>query len=284
LSLSQRKSCHIAILGGTGKMGTLIAIFLKTDGFHVTIWGRKPEKTKRIAKKIGVYSAPIIEKIAANSDIVIVSVPIENTYDICQSAAKYMKQGAILVDISSAKTGIADRLQRKLPKQIKYVSIHPLFGSQIESLEGQNFVIIKGSDELSSRKIANYLKTKGANVTYLSVKDHDHAMASFQALHHFAMLSFLYAFLEQISEIKEPSKLTTNSLRLTLKSIRRILENLDAVTSIQINNPYTREIISKYIRFTSEFNKKTPEEIISEIKAKIQILQSSKEYRKLLGY
>jgi prephenate dehydrogenase len=262
-------------------MGMLTARFLETDGFYVTIWGRKPEKTKRIAKKIDVYSASTIEKSVTNADIVIVSVPIENTYEVCKSAAKYMKKGAILVDISSVKTSIADKLQRKLPTQIKYVSIHPLFGPQIESLEGQNFVVIKGSEAASSRKIIGYLKEKGANAIFLSVKDHDRAMATFQALHHFAMLSFLYAFLKQISKIKEPSKLTTNSLRLTMKSIRRILDNLDAVTGVQLCNPYVKETISAYLSSMSKLARMKPEELSSEIKVKIRRIQASKEYQKL---
>jgi len=265
-------------------MGMLIARFLKSDDFRVTIWGRKPEKTRRIAKKLNVHSAPTIEKGVTDADIVIVSVPIENTYDVCKSAAKFMKKGAILIDTSSVKTSIADRLQRKLPRQIKYVSIHPLFGPRVESLEDQNIVIIKGSDSASSRKIASYLKEKGANVTFLPIKDHDRAMAAFQALHHFAMLSFLYAFLEQVSKIKEPSRLSTSSLRLTMESVSRILENLDTVTSVQLRNPYAREIRSAYLRLTSELTKKKPEELSVEVKAKIQSLQASKEHRKLLKY
>ncbi len=265
------KARKIAIVGGTGKMGSLAAKLLKKDGFEITICSRKPALAKKVAERLGVaYNT--LEGGVKEADIVLVSVPIETTYKVCKQAAKQMRNGALLIDIASVKTGIADKLTKELPNHVKYLSLHPLFGPQAPSLNKQNVVVIKSRMDSCSRKVVAYLKSKGAQVSFLSVDQHDRAMAIVQAMHHFAMLSFLHTLSTQLSKFKEPEKLTTRSLRLTLKSIDNILKNLDSAASIQKNNPYAKEIRKTYLNLMTKLAKMDLKEISSKIKEKLDIL------------
>lgn len=265
------KGIKIAVVGGTGRMGSLIAKLLKKDGFNVTICSRRLEAAKKVARRIGV-SYNTIEDGVREAEVVVVSVPIENTYKVCKAIAKQMKHDTLLVETSSVKTGITDKLTKELPNHIKYLSIHPLFGPQAKSLGKQNMVVIKTKMNPCSKKLVEYLKGKGAQIAFLSVDEHDRAMAVVQALHHFAMLSFLYTLTTQLRKFKEPNKLLTRSLKLTLKSANNLLKNMDTITSIQQFNPYAKEMRATYLRLISTLNKKTPKEISARIRTEIQKL------------
>lgn len=269
------KGRKIVIVGGTGRMGSLIAKLLKKDGFKVTICGRRLEVAKKVAKKLGV-SYNTIKDGVREAKVVIVSVPIENTYKVCKDIAKQMKTNTLLVEISSVKTGIADKLAKELPNHIKYLSIHPLFGPQAKSLNKQNVAVIKTKMDPCSQKVVEYLKGKGAQIAFLSVDEHDRAMAVVQAMHHFATLSFLYALTNQLRKFKEPQKLLTRSLKLTLKSANALLKNMDAIASIQRFNPHAKGMRATYLKLISALNKKDPKKISAEIRTEIQKLSLQK--------
>lgn len=260
------KGRKIAVVGGTGRMGSLISKLLKKDGFKVTICSRRLEAAKKVAKKLGV-SYNTIKDGVREAEVVVVSVPIENTYQVCKDLAKQMKNDALLVEISSVKTGITDNLAKELPRHIKYLSIHPLFGPQAKSLNKQNVVVIKTKMNPCSEKVVEYLKRKGAQVSLLSVDEHDRAMAVVQAMHHFAMLSFLYALTNQLRKFREPHKLLTRSLKLTLKSTNNLLKNMEAITSIQRFNPHAKEMRAAYLKLISTLNRKGSKEISARIRS-----------------
>lgn len=237
----------IAIVGGYGRMGRFFSRLFKEDGFDVTICGRRIDEAKRAAKRLKVSFGSIDESVQ-KADLVIVSVPVEHTYEVCMSIADKMKKDSVLVEIASVKTGIADRLSRELPRRVRFASIHPLFGPTVRDLHDRNIVMIRDGDSDASRTLSSYLESKGATVTYLTVDEHDKAMATIQALHHYALLSFSHAFRSEIRKDPKLANLLTESLKLTLRSVRRILANLDAVLEIQKNNPYAKEARRKFSR------------------------------------
>ncbi|HID90508.1 TPA: prephenate dehydrogenase/arogenate dehydrogenase family protein [Candidatus Bathyarchaeota archaeon] len=238
---------EVAIVGGYGRMGRFFARVLSRDGFHVTICGRRLERARRVARRLGV-SYGEVDSSVRGADLVIVSVPIDATYDVCMSVAKEMERGSTIVEIASVKTGIADRLRSDLPRHVRFVSAHPLFGPTVRGLRGRNVVIIKGGDEEATRRLRLYLESKGASVSLLTVDEHDRAMATVQVLHHYALLSFSYVLQNELRRRPKLADLLTESLRLTLRSVKRVLDNLDAVLEIQERNPYAGEARREFVK------------------------------------
>jgi prephenate dehydrogenase len=132
----------ITIIGGTGKMGKWLAIFLSNKGYNVTITSRSPPKGKLIANQIGVEYAINRIKACQSADIVIVATPIEVTVETIRAIAKSMKTGSILFDIASVKGDIINALEEAETLGIKTVSVHPLFGPGAKTIEGKKVVII----------------------------------------------------------------------------------------------------------------------------------------------
>ena len=112
----------VSIIGGTGGMGKLFArVFRKY--LKVVICSRNFHKAKKTAKRLKISAWPLEE--CNKADIVLVSIPIEETYKVCKEVSKKMKKDSLLIEISSVKSGIADRLSKDLnEKSLKYLSLH----------------------------------------------------------------------------------------------------------------------------------------------------------------
>src|SRR5947208_1418777 len=80
----------------------------------VKLSGREINKTRTAAKEMEVEPGTIWD--AASSDMVILSVAMEETVRVATETASLMATGSLLIDISSVKTGISDRINEKIPK------------------------------------------------------------------------------------------------------------------------------------------------------------------------
>lgn len=248
----------ISIVGGAGRMGIGIARILKEYGMRVTLCDKREDAVIEAAQKLNVSWEPT-EKACNTSDIVIVSVTMKNMIETCQKIGKQMKEGSILIEISSVKSGITDILSQTLPEQIGYVSLHPLFGPDTPSFEGQNIIAIKTRSEEHTKRITGFLRKKGAEVTILSVKDHDYAMAVFQVVHHFSMLSLARSIDSLIPDKLLKKELITRSLKSTLGSELVILSNLSAVMEIQEVNPFAKEVRKSFFDEVRKMLEEDPE-------------------------
>ena len=223
----------VLIVGGTGGMGHFFARFLRANGATVKIAGRDPGKIRRVARQIAVN--PGVVEDAATSDMVIVTVPISVTKRLALSAASHMRPGSLLMDLSSVKTGVADEISSKLPEGVEYVSTHPLFGPDADSLVHQNLVAVPYRIGAQWRAFAREVVRAGGKIKFVDRAAHDKTMALVQVLHHFALISFALVLRDWDGE------LSSSSIRTTVGNIRRLLKNWDTVTSIQETNPYADE-------------------------------------------
>lgn len=261
----RKDSPKISIVGGAGRMGLGIARILKGYGMRVTLCDKRENAVKEAAQKLDVSWKPI-GKACNQSDIVIVCVTMNNMIETCQQISAWMREGSILVEISSVKSGITDILSQTLPEQIGYVSLHPLFGPDTPSLEGQNIVAVKTRSDKHTERIASFLRKKGAQVTILTVKDHDYAMAVFQVTHHFSMLSLARAIDTLTPDKLMKSELITRSFKSTLGSELVILGNLPVVMEIQEANPFAEKVRRSFAEEVGKMLKEDPEVLYQQLR------------------
>jgi chorismate mutase/prephenate dehydrogenase len=233
------ESKKILIVGGTGGMGRLFGNFASVHGASVKIVGRTIQRTRKIAREMEVEAGSSLD--ATSSDIVVVAVPMESVVETSIETAQSMRNGALLTDLSSVKTGIADRISSKVPAGVEYVSIHPLFGPGIDHLEGQNIVAIPFKTGPQWRSFSRALRKAGARVRLMSSENHDRVMGYVQALHHFALLSLGVALRNWDGELK------TSSIAGTLDRIDGLLDNWGTIVEIQRLNPYSPVVRREFI-------------------------------------
>lgn len=243
----------VLVIGGTGKMGSWFAKFFRNKGFKVTISGRTLEKTRNVAKKLGVkYAWPYI-KAVKNVSMVIVSVPIEVTPQIVLETAPHLKKGTVLFDLASVKHEVLPSLKKAQAYGVYTLSLHPMFGPGAKTVKGKNILVIPVTrkTEVLNFVLKPFLM-EGAKIVF--VKDaevHDKMVALTLALPHFLNM----VFGKGLASINiNPNRLknfggTTFKLQLTLtESVFQ--EDPKLYIPIQTNNKYFPKILKE---FTKEF-------------------------------
>ena len=234
----------LSVVGGTGGMGKLFAKIFKNCVKEVAICSRTFEKAKRIADSLGISAWPIEE--SAEADIVLVSVPVEETYEVCRAIVGKMSENSLLMELSSVKQGISDRLSKNFEeKKIEYLSLHPLFGPRIRSIKGRRIVIIPLKTGPIAEKVIEFLRGKDALIIESNVEEHDRYMAIIQVAHHFAFLSLLT--MEEFFTKASLREFKTESFKRTDKTLKMIRENLDTILAIQEINPYADYARRKFL-------------------------------------
>ena len=95
---------NVGIIGGTDGLGKTLIYYFK-DEFDVYITGRDHKKGRTVADELDVTYIESNEGLANISDMLIVSVPIQHTCDVIREVAPYMKEGTVMVDVTSVKEG-----------------------------------------------------------------------------------------------------------------------------------------------------------------------------------
>ncbi len=224
----------ISIIGGAGKMGMLFTHVLKNKVETINIISRDVKKAQKIANELKVSWSPLEE--AHQSSIVIVSVPIQETGNICKNIGQKMHEGSLLVELASLKTGITETIKNSIPNSVEYLSLHPLFGPQVKNIEGKRFVAVEPTSGPLTNEFLKMIQESGGLIKKATVEEHDLAMASIQVLHHFALITFSSA-ISKFTEANGLSEYLTESMEKTLQNIQNMHENWNTIHAIQSLNP-----------------------------------------------
>ncbi len=227
------KQLNISIIGGTGGMGRIFVKSLK-DITNVMICSRDLKKAKSVAKQIGENIEFGVLEDCQNSDIVVVSVPLDNVLETCTNVIKIMKNGALLIDLSSVKSSIINNLE--IPDSIEYLSAHFLFGPQ-GNFSGENIILIPVKGKQWIQKIKYLFEKLGSNVLIISNTEHDIKMSKIQSLFHFTILSMVIA----MAKSKIEPNFYTRSFKMMIPNLKNLLNNLDVIFEIQKNNPFSKK-------------------------------------------
>jgi chorismate mutase / prephenate dehydrogenase len=159
----------IAIIGGHGKMGALLARLFGDMGHSVLIVDRDTALT-----------AP---QAAAEADVVVISVPIDATEQVIRDVGPCLRDDALLMDITSIKAApIATMLSST---RASVVGTHPMFGPGVHSLQGQRFVVCRARGDAWADWVVQTFAARGLAVTETTPLQHDRAMSVVQVLTHF---------------------------------------------------------------------------------------------------
>ena len=243
-------SIRVLVIGGTGGMGRLFAQLARIQGASVKIAGRNQSRTRRAAGEMELEDGTLSD--VNTSDLVIVAVPMDATSRVAIQAARRMKNGTLLADLSSVKTGIADVIARRISKHIEYVSLHPLFSPGVNNLTGQDIVAIPFNPGRLWTSFARALTAEGAKIQVSSVRIHDLAMAKVQVIHHFALLSLGMSLGSWNGDYQ------TNSLKKTETRITGLLENWSTVMTIQQLNPFGQRARDNFASIVSQLRTMSP--------------------------
>ncbi|PON14219.1 hypothetical protein C2W62_30210 [Candidatus Entotheonella serta] len=225
----------IGIIGGTGQMGQWFQRFFAPAGYNVLISGRRTPLT--------------YEQCVAQSDAVIINVPIKNTVDTIKQVGQWFRPGQLIADNTSIKTQPVAAMLDAVPEGVEVLGMHTVFGPAVETLHGQNVVFTRTetSGELS-REFENIFYKYGAKITYTDPETHDRQMAFHQNLEHFTKLVLAQVLRSQFGDPFEMASYSSPNSRTSLVTMGRILNaDPDLYSEIQAYNLQGPDMIRSYI-------------------------------------
>jgi prephenate dehydrogenase len=240
---------RITVVGGCGSMGRwIVNQLLETGGFQVTVADPDEIEGLRLARTIGVNYEKDNKRAAAESDIVIVSVPVENTPQVIAEVAPCMKEGSLLMDIASVKTEAVSAMLKHAPQGVELVSLHPMFGPRIRNVRGQVVILIPVRTGKWFSLVKGFLEKKGFEVVETSVQNHDRMMSIVQGLTHFTSMVFAGVIREMNIDLKQSRRFSSPVYNVFLPIVYRVIcQNPELYAQLQVHNPHVLEVQEEFI-------------------------------------
>jgi chorismate mutase/prephenate dehydrogenase len=222
---------RVLIIGGAGKMGAWFARFLSSQGFDVDI--ADPAESREGLKNIGDWRTDPLTQ-----DIIIVATPIKTTADVLEALAVRRPRG-LIADIGSLKTPLRSALTRLVAAGCRVTSIHPMFGPDTELLSGRHVIFVDVGVPDATAAARGLFASTMAELTEMSLEEHDRLMAYVLGLSHALNLAFFTALAgshELVPRLKKMSSTTFDAQLKVASLVAR--ENPHLYFEIQALNEY----------------------------------------------
>lgn len=236
---------NVAIIGGAGRMGRWLTHHFISFGNEVTISDVKSDEAASFAKSVGARF--VKENIACvdDADLTVVSTPIPVIPQVLREFSFNLKKNSIIAEISSLKSQIIPVLMEMADRNVKPLSIHPLFGPGAKRLEEEKVALIPLVSPSSEVDLVKKI-FPGVEVIVVDAEEHDRAMALTLSLPHFINIIFASTISEEDLNVLKKLGGTTFTLQLTL-SESVMNEEPGLYASIQMNNEYTTQYLDKFL-------------------------------------
>lgn len=247
---------RVAVIGGSGSFGRIFARLFKEEGHEVVITGRKKAKGERVARELGVAFTTDNVRATRESDVVIISVYIENTLEVIKEVAPHVRDGALLMDVTSVKLEPCRAMLEYANPKAELIGTHPMFGPRISSIEGQTIVVTPLRVEKWDRYLLEFLGKRKARVFVTTPEEHDEIMGVVQGLTHFAYLSVASTLKKLDVDVKYSRNFASPIYELMLDLIARIVgQSPRLYAAIQMHNPLAARVRRTFIEKAEELRR-----------------------------
>ncbi len=231
---------NITILG-SGNFGNLIAKLCPRD-VNVNLLSLRGLSDNGLAD------------VLKQTDILFLAIPFSAYTASLNRIKPSFKAETLLVDVCSVKLKPLEAIKKILPEHKNLLITHPLFGPQSSKngteTKGLDLIICHNSGGLAAQVLAFCKNELQLNIIEMSPAEHDERMAITQGLTFF------------ISEVLGNFKLSEQILKtpsfeklLAISGLAKV-ESTSLLNLIQNDNPFTKDIRSKFIEEAAKLNQK----------------------------
>ncbi len=253
----------IAVIG-LGLIGGSIALSLKSINKDFLISGYDvKEETMSIAKYRNIIDviARNYEDAVRDADLIIIATPISDIVEVVSNIKDYLKKGAIITDVGSAKEKIVNRVNEILPEGVVFIGGHPMAGSENEGILSatndlfkNTFYILTPTDTTMSEPLAtlhSILSKIGAKVISIEPKEHDENVALISHLPHVLSTNLVDMIDDKQKSMKNLFKLCAGGFR---DMTRIAAANIKMWLDISLENKDKLiKSIDDYIKYLTKF-------------------------------
>ncbi len=256
--MTQKK---ITIIGGSGGMGKVFGRYFKHHGFEVTLHARNEERLKDVATELSVNYEFSLERSVKQADIVMVTIPIKSTPEIIKNIGPYLKENALIFDITSIKKSVFEALEdlkNKFP--VNCISLHPMFGPGIKDMKNYVMLVLKigGTDkyEIIINDLLELFRSDGMIITETSPDIHDKRVALTLGVPHMLNILFLNLLKNADEPLNELTKYTGTTFLLQKVFAESIIQReMEMFGEIQMENQQFLTILKTFEKLVISYRK-----------------------------
>ena len=142
---------------------------------------------KMIELKIVDDSSSDNKKMVEGSDLTIISAPLSSYESIILKIKNSLKSGSILTDVGSVKENVISLVEKNIPKNISWISSHPIAGTEESGPEAgfselfkNRWCILTPSKKVISKDVKlleTFWKKIGSKVDIMDIEQHDYILS-----------------------------------------------------------------------------------------------------------
>jgi prephenate dehydrogenase len=249
----------VGIVGGTGRMGSWLALLLEARGLTVLRAGRKTDLTP--------------SEMARQCDVVVISVPIADTVRIIKEIGPLVSENGLLMDLTSVKEAPVEAMLKYSRAEV--VGVHPLFGPDSGPNSDLRIAVCPGRGHEGRNWVIDTFRDEGFQVVTLEPEQHDRIMGIVQGVNHFSALALALCISRSGVEVDHLMNTSTFTFSQQLGRIRSIVgQPGELFGSLLMDNPAAGDFIEQYlesveslIQVTRNGDKKAFGELFHSLKA-----------------
>lgn len=186
----------LAIIG-VGLIGGSIALAMRKAGQTGEIVGvGRDSKSLQQAVDLGVIDkAAGLEDAMRDADLILLATPVGQFSSLMQQMGRIVPPHAVITDAGSTKGDVAAAARRHLATHLqRFVPAHPIAGAEKSGITaaradlftGKNVVLtpLAETDDDAINKVSQFWHACGANLSTMSVEEHDRVFAAVSHLPH----------------------------------------------------------------------------------------------------
>jgi chorismate mutase / prephenate dehydrogenase len=233
----ETQSLTVAVVGGRGAMGALVAKLFGDLGHSVLVTDHETELAPADA--------------AAVADVTVISVPIDVTEQVIREVGPRVRPESLLMDVTSVKSEPVRAMLESTRASV--VGTHPMFGPSVHSVQGQRVVVCQARGEQWAQWVSSMFTARGLAVVETTPEHHDRMMATVQVLTHFQTQVHGLTLARLGSPLAESLRFTSPAYLMELyMGARHFAQSADLYGPIEMKNPATPAVTARYLETAVE--------------------------------
>lgn len=241
---------NISIVG-TGLIGSSIALGVKSIANNIVGFDTNLQNIEYAIETGIINESWSVEKIAFDSDLIIVAVPVDIAITLIPYILNKVKDDATVIDVGSTKASICEAIKNH-PKRKNFIATHPMAGSAVGGPQGADEKLFQGrkvifceterSSQLAVNRAMELFNILGMSIEYMDVETHDNTVALVSHLPQIVSYGITSTVANTMNTNQQWFKLASSGFD---SSTRLAKSSSDVWTPILIQN---KENISKYLQ------------------------------------
>ena len=216
---------------------------LTEQGYTIKLYDVIAGKAKALAERYGAEHSDSLPEAASGADLVLICATTETVPGLIADVEPHKGHDTIVCEIASFKMKTIPTLKQS--RGIRPLSIHPMFGPDIDTFKGETIAVVTVNDSVRETEMAGKL-FPGAKLVPLGPETHDRCMASILSLPYFMNIAFARVLAEgDLSLMKELAGPTFEVQMSVTQSI--VGESPELIRSLVNDNVFSWPLIQKFM-------------------------------------